>query len=300
MKFLTHALAALLGAWLTAAVLSIAPGPSGDAASSGRNARVLDATSAPQVKRNEDAQRKAESKSALKSPLERDAKSPLARKLRQLSVRVQELTEQKAHLEADLDAAETELEEVANGEDVRIRDPFDLDEDDWSELASEGTVKFRVPCTQPSADRDKLADVLDTDEEGIDAILAAQKRSAARTWDTVGPLCAEALGSKEIADLLGMQTCMHVVVGMSRKQKDPYASFREIADIRSGKRPEPTEDDEVSAALELLLTMTSASQEFEQDLAATFDAEDAKRIAYATELCSKRSEFGGPPPEENE
>lgn len=220
----------------------------------------------------------------------------MARKVRQISVRVQQLTVQKTALADDLTAAKKELEELADGGEHRARSPFDLDEDDWEELRDEGTVKFRVPCTNRSVDNKKLAELLDTDTEGVEAVLAAQKRSAARTWDAVRPLCVQAIGDESIADMLGTQTCMHVVVGTSRKGKDGYASHRDIADIRSGKRPVPGEDEDVNAALRLFLTMTSAARDFETDLANTFEPDHAKEIAYSRELCGAESTFGGPKP----
>lgn len=214
------------------------------------------------------------------------------RKLRELSLRVAELTEQRQALEADLDAAEAELSELAEGKEPRIRDPFDLDEEDWKRLRESRQVKFTLPCAAGNRDPARLAELLNIERDQARAVLESQERSMKRVWGAIAPLCAQVVGSAEVAELLGVQTCVHVVLDHARKSRSGEDVFAAITSIRSGGSSEPAPNEEVDPATRLLLATTSASRDFERDLSETFGAEGAKRIAYSQHLCNAHSTFG--------
>lgn len=230
------------------------------------------------------------------------ANENLARDISELNRKISGVEKQKRKLEEQLASAERELAKRTDGGAARGRHEFDLDQQDWSALAKDGTIKYRHPCFKPNgwkpgAERLEELGLAPDDVEPLDA---AYKRSYERIWKTIRPLCAKAIGNAEVVDVLGPDTCTHVVVDSMRKQGGAGAgeAMRQVAEIRAGLRPPPAAGKEQHPVFELFWALTGEMQSFESDLAQTFGPEEAKRLAYAESICAGHSTFGGPGPRE--
>lgn len=227
------------------------------------------------------------------------ANENLASDIADLNRRLKSVEKEKGKLESELADAERALALRADGGKPRSRHEFDLDQDDWTELAKDGTIKYRHPCFKPNGwnpDAEKIAE-LGIAPDDVPAIDAAYKRSYERTWKSIRPLCAKAIGNPEVADVLGPDTCTHVVVDTLRRQDGSGVSeaMRQVAEVRAGQRPAPSGKD-VHPVYELFWTLTGAMSAFETDLAESLGPEEAKRLAYSKHLCAGHSTFGGPGP----
>lgn len=226
----------------------------------------------------------------------------LAGQVKDLTARITELDNKKKGLEDKLKFAENKLSALEGGTDAKKldHDEFDLDENDWRELAKDGTIKYQVPCIRDEAWR---PDADDLDKIGLapddaDAIGAAYARSSERVKKAILPICAEMVGGAELADLIGPGDCAHVISSLARRQdKDAAEQARlHVSEIRAGLRPAPAPTDKVHPVLATFLALTGEASQFEADLATEFGPEEAKRITYAEGMCMSHSTWGGSPP----
>ena len=149
----------------------------------------------------------------------------LVREIADLNRKLYGIEKEKARLEAQLARAERELSKQTEASAVRARHEFDLDEQDWRELAKSGTIKFRRPCLEEKgwkARPDEL-ELLGLGVDDGEVLRAAFRRSYDRIWKTVRPLCAKVIGGVDIVDSLGPDTCIHVVVDASRREDNALA-----------------------------------------------------------------------------
>ena len=73
------------------------------------------------------------------------------------------------------------------------------------------------------------------------------------------------------------------------KDKAGFAAARRlVGKVRSGEAPMPAPNAELSPTAKLMLTMTGASKDLENDLAASFGPEEAHRLVYSDQLCMGR------------
>jgi hypothetical protein len=89
-----------------------------------------------------------------------------------------------------------------------------------------------------------------------------------------------------------------VIVDAERKKKgsDVDEAMRQLAETRAGQRPPPAPGTPTSPVFDLFWNLTGATGAFEGELAQSFGPEEAKRLAYAKNLCGGESTFGGPGP----
>lgn len=213
--------------------------------------------------------------------------------------RLEDLEREKQDLQAQLAALETELAKQAP---PRARSEWDLDQNDWKELAAEGRVKFRIPCLMPGADSWKGPPPPQLDKLGLSAedgqtIADAHRRSNERIWAVVRPLCLEAVGSEEVVNLLGGPGCVQAI-NKKAKSTDPEAArdaFQLVADVRAGLRPEPKEKP-LHPVFESLMAVTGEMARFEADLAESFGPEEAKRLAWGPGCMNVLNLMQGPRP----
>lgn len=199
---------------------------------------------------------------------------------------------QKSELEGQLRGLERELArrpEAAASE----RDEFDLSPEDWKGLAATGHVKYRVPCVLPSdPSYSPPADELDQLGLGPDdgkLLAEAQRRSNARIWATVRPLCAKLVGGDRVVDRLGAQSCLSLIE-RAANESDPIGSFearRAVGEVHAGLReaPDPSEQSPVYQAY---MALTREGSQFEADLAESFGPEEAGYIARNMRCASTR------------
>jgi len=228
------------------------------------------------------------------------ANENLARDISELNRRLKGIEKEKGKLEEQLATAERELAKRTDGGAARGRHEFDMDQQDWSELAKDGTIKYRHPCFKPSGWKPSAEQLeeLGLAPDDVEPIDAAYKRSYERLWKTIRPLCAKAIGNAEVVDVLGPDTCTHVVVDALRKQENSGVgeAMRQVAEARAGQRPAPAGGKDQHPVFELFWGLTGEMSAFEADLAQSFGPEEAKRLAYSKGLCAGHSTFGGPGP----
>jgi hypothetical protein len=197
--------------------------------------------------------------------------------------KLEDLEREKQDLQAQLRVLE---EELSRHEPARTRSEWDLDQDDWKELAAEGHVKFRLPCLMPGGESWKGWPPSELDKLGLSAedgqtIADAYRRSNERIWAVVRPLCLEAVGSEEVLNALGGPGCVQAINTKARSNdaEAARAAHQLVADVRAGLRPEPKGEPQ-HPVFESLMAVTGEMQRFEADLTESFGPEEAKRIAW--------------------
>lgn len=220
--------------------------------------------------------------------------------------RLEAITAQKLELEQTLKNTEQKLaSKSGDGSAPRSKAAeFDLDPDDWKELAKDGTIKYAMPCKRPAgwaATPAQLEKVALAPQDGP-VLQDAYAKSNQRMWAVIKPLCAQALGSAEVAEKVGLDTCIHLVLDQTRdKDKESaYEAMRQVAEIRAGQRPAPAANDTTNPVLKMFLALTGEMKTFESDLAQSLGPDEAHRVAYADGMCMGTSTFGGPGPREPE
>lgn len=220
----------------------------------------------------------------------------LVRQVSDYRSRLEAVLAQKSDIEDKLKKSEAQLAASQDGGPAVARNDFDLSADDWKELAKDGTIKFDMPCFRkepwmPSAEQLNALGLGPDDGQAIQNVYA---RSNARAWADVKPICAKAVGSAELAEKIGMNTCVHLILDIE-SARDPAAAAaaqKQVAEIRAGLQPMPGPNEPVNPVEKVFLTMTGEGQNFEKDLAQTFGAEEAHRLRFADGMCRGTSIFG--------
>jgi hypothetical protein len=218
----------------------------------------------------------------------RDQLDRLAREKRQLETRLQALESSvERHGGGPRSLGPTGAEATAQQSPLGARDEFELDPEDWKKLAAEGRVKYKIPCLLPAGSpwtpQPATLDSLGLSPEDGEVIAEAHRRSNARVWDVIRPLCEEAIGDPATVDLLGGQGCMRIVQELA-VAKDPVKAMeaqRKVGEVHAGLQPRPAPDQPQHPVFQVLMALTSEAKLFEADLAETFGPEDARRIAQS-------------------
>ena len=219
------------------------------------------------------------------------------REISDLNRRLYGIEKEKAKLEAQLARAEREFSRQSERGAARPRHEFDLDEQDWRELAKNGSVKYRRPCLEEKGWKARPEDLelLGLGADDGEILRAAFRRSYDRVWKTVRPLCAKVIADADIVDSLGPDTCIHVVVDAARRQDGALAdeAIRQVAETRAGMRALSAPGASQHPVFQMFWMLTGEMRTFEADLAESFGPDEAKRVAYAKALCHGHSTFGG-------
>jgi hypothetical protein len=229
------------------------------------------------------------------------ANKNLADTVREYKNRLEAIEAQKQSLEKALGVAQEKLASAENdGAPPKTKDAFDLSQDDWAKLAEKGDVKYRIPCSR-SSDWTPSAETLrklGLAPEDAPPLRDAYQKSNQRMWSELKPLCAQAVGSAELAEKIGLSTCQHLVLDVAQEKgpADANEAMRQVAEMRAGLRPLPGPNDPVHSVTKMFLALTGENARVEADLAQTFGPEEAHRLAYADGLCTQTSHFGGPGP----
>jgi hypothetical protein len=222
------------------------------------------------------------------------ANANLAEQVKETQRRLEQNEAEKKVLEHALKEAEAKLA-AAEGDGATPRNPFDLTQDDWKELAKQHEVKARYPCDlDPEwhispAQRDALGLSPQEAAEVERVFLDEEDRLAS----VMQPGCAKVVGSAELARRLGNRVCESVLMN---SKKDPNTDIQLVADIRAGNVPMPPPE-KIDPYVAMMLAQTESESRLQAALTPTFGPEEAHRIAFADELgsCSGTS-GGGPPP----
>jgi hypothetical protein len=188
----------------------------------------------------------------------------------EVRARLADLEKEKALLESELTAAY----------DAVGKSNFDLSPQDWAQLAERGELKYQYPCFQNGGFRPNAETLskLGLPPEAADTIQKAYDNSNKRFASSMRPICAELAKKGEEVD---MGDCIGKLF-QAIYTKDPHATFRTVAEIRSGKG---TEADATTPEMKMLLVFTGGMAPFEAELAKSFGAEEAHRLAYSNDMC---------------
>lgn len=169
---------------------------------------------------------------------------------------------------------------------------YDLSEDDWKELVVEGKIKYRMPCLRswdpPSSMSPASMDRLSIGPDAAATVTEAHRRSNARIWAAVRPLCLEAIGDESVVELLGPLSCRRLVEKLAYKN-DPLGALDErglVAEVHAGLRSPPEPGEPQSPIFTLYMAMTSESSLFESELAESFGPQEARRIWHSMSCAS--------------
>lgn len=225
----------------------------------------------------------------------RTANSNLVESLHNADKTIAQLREQLAASPAPPSTARPE--ERADGRDRdagRRRGRGEPTTEDWERMAQVGTVRVRVPCIRdkPWTPNQRVLDRLGLAPSDAATIRDAYQHSNTRMAEQIKPLCAKALGSAEAADRVGPKACSEAILS-GAKRTDPEGtqkSLVRVAEINAGKDVKPAGAGAGAGDAEaLLLAMTKESKVFEAELASKLGPDEAKRLAWAPEMCSDRT-----------
>jgi ferric-dicitrate binding protein FerR (iron transport regulator) len=210
--------------------------------------------------------------------------------------RLEAIAAQKIELEQKLKKSEEKL--AADGGPTRTRAEYDLNQEDWQELAKKGQVKFRYPCFNQSGWElaPNKVNELGLAPQDTATIKEAYKASYERIWKEIRPMCAAAIGtSLEVVDKIGPDSCPHLIYDAAAKTDKDAASeaHTQVAEIRAGLRAEPGPNEKNHPVENLYLLLTGANKAFEADLAKSFGPDEAHRLAMSDDMCMSNNRWGG-------
>jgi ferric-dicitrate binding protein FerR (iron transport regulator) len=225
------------------------------------------------------------------------ANQRLAHQVGEYRSRLESVTAEKSELEQKLKRSEQSLAATQDGS-TAVKNPYDLTEDDYKQMAKEGSLKYQLPCIDPhhpwtpSAER---LSILGLSPQDGDTLKNAYARSSKQIWDTIKPLCTQVVGTPDLADKFGPDLCMRLVLENSAKNgalSDATTSAtKAVAEMRAGMRPVPGPNEDVPAPVQILLAATGANKSLEKDLAQSFGPEEAHRLVFSGELCMSQSSY---------
>jgi ferric-dicitrate binding protein FerR (iron transport regulator) len=210
--------------------------------------------------------------------------------------RLEMIATAKAELEEKLEATEARLASAeTDGAAARSRSEWDLDGEDWAELAKKGTVKYRVPCSPKEFKlTPEVLNKMGLAPDDAPVVTDALEKTHKKLWSEVRPLCIQAIGNVEVVDKIGFDACSHLIhnVESAVDRSAAAEAMYQVGEIRAGQRPPPGPNDKVHPVAKLFLSLTSASQTFEAELAKSFGPDEAHRIVYADGMCAGKSTWG--------
>jgi hypothetical protein len=226
------------------------------------------------------------------------ANANLADTVREYRRRLEAIDADKKKLEKKLAQAEALLGDASAGQKAFevSAEKFDLTQDDWKQLAKDGNLPTRNPCAGKNNDFSYTPGDLNAlglaPQDGA-AIQAALKRSDARVWGVIGPLCAKAVPGANV-DEIGQRGCENILQAFAPKSgpSSSAESVRQTAEIEAGLRPMPGPSDNVPPLERALLALAGESKNVENDLAQEFGPDEAKAIVYGKVGCWNNSSWG--------
>jgi hypothetical protein len=211
----------------------------------------------------------------------------VASQLEQVRSKLHEVEREKQALNTELRALEGELDARARVPATGDPREFELDKDDWKALAAEGRIKYRIPCQVP-ADSSYTISQQELDEIGLSPedgklLVEARRRSNARVWATLRPLCLAVLGDADAVESIGPTNCL-LLIEKDAMKKDALSAMtarQQVAEVHAGMRLPPEPGEKLSPVFEAYMAVTSEAHLFEADLAENFGPEEARRITHS-------------------
>jgi hypothetical protein len=211
-------------------------------------------------------------------------KDTRARELRELRAREQAARDQLALARQRVADLEKELNDAPPASPKRTRREFDLTPEDWRQMASDGVMKYRLPCEGPPPGNDVLDD-LGIAPDDRDVTRQAFEHSATRLRSAILPLCAAALGERtELALEMSTESCRQVILGTaSDRAESKVGSVKSVASYMAGDAPRPAENSSITERM--FLVLAEESKHIEEELAEAFGPEEAHRLIFSDRLC---------------
>jgi hypothetical protein len=225
------------------------------------------------------------------------ANASLARTVQVYKDRLAANEAEKQKIAEQLQRAQERLTAASTEAGVALRAEYEFTTDDYAQMAKEGSLKYQLPCDGP-LDAERQGE-LGLSPEDATVVQRAGDRSKQRVWGSVKPLCVQAVGSPEVADKLGDDTCVHLIQQIERGKPgvDVAAEIRRVDEMRAGIRPMPGPNDDIAPVEKLFLALTGEMTIYEHDLAQSLGPDEAHRIAFG-DTCANRSSWttsGSPP-----
>jgi hypothetical protein len=220
------------------------------------------------------------------------ANANLADQVHAYKQRLESIEAQKSKLEKQLGEAQDKLA-LQQSDGAPKKSEFDLSPEDWAQLSNDHRVKFRTPCSKPFNPKQEDLDKLGLAPQDGPVLKDAWVRSNARVWAGLKPLCTQAVGNADVAEKIGPDTCMHLIVDMADRadHEATHQAFADVGAIRAGLKPMP---EHPSAALQTLMVMTGEMKSVETDIAKSLGPDEAHRILFGDGqgLCIWASNWG--------
>jgi hypothetical protein len=228
------------------------------------------------------------------------ANANLAASVHEYKQRLESIESEKKAIEKRLGEAQERLAAAENDGQVPVsRGDYDLSQDDWKQLAANGEVRARMPCSADEWTLDaKSLTKMGLAPQDAQPIQEALKQVNAQAWSTVRPLCIKAVqGNAQIVDMLGMATCQQLVFQAGRQAKENTdEEMHEVAEIRAGMRPLPKNLDDLGSVGKMMYEMSGESSALEKSLAQSIGPDDAHRFVYGgDEGCWNNSTWAAGP-----
>lgn len=215
-----------------------------------------------------------------------------ARELAVLRARERAARDELAKARARITGLEEEVEAERAPRPARTRHEYDLTPEDWKQMAAQGQMKYRVPCTGTgSVPADGNLAQLGLAPDDYPIVREALASSVSRQREALLPICAAALdGQPEVARSLNVDSCLTIIFSTaSRRGESPKQSAHNVAAFMAGDAPRP--ENESALTERAFLALAGESKRVEDDLAAAFGPEEAHRITFSDALCFGRSSF---------
>jgi hypothetical protein len=199
-----------------------------------------------------------------------------ARTAADLRERLDALEQEKAQLEQELAAAHE-----------GAKSQYDLSPDDWAKLAERGEFKYQVPCFQEGGfhpSPEQLAKLGLSAKDG-DVIHNAYVHANEQLGKALRDLCILEMGPTRDEDI---PSCVTKMFTNLYAQKQARTMYTQVDEIRAGKRPEPAQ---MSPTMKMLMLFSTGMTGFEQELAQTYGADEAHRLAFSDGLCFQSNAF---------
>jgi hypothetical protein len=105
--------------------------------------------------------------------------------------------------------------------------------EDWERMAESATLRVRMPCVRdtPWKPNEATLDRLGLSPDDGETIRAAYAESNKRMLAEVRPLCGKVLGSPDVLDKVGADTCIDAILNAGRRQSPEadVAHLRKVA-----------------------------------------------------------------------
>jgi hypothetical protein len=175
---------------------------------------------------------------------------------------------------------------------------WDLSAEELTDLAKQGLVKQRFPCSdrhgwRPTPDALEKLGLAPHDGRVLeDAAIHAYEQS----WKSIKDVCTS-LPAGQVPEPLDRDACVNAIY-RSVGQSDPEgteAAVRRASEAKAGVRTAPWVGSRLHPVEKVALALAEAQKSYEQELTRALGPEDAHRAAFSEDLCASYLTWEGSP-----